>query len=578
MEIINRKLDQIRNNIIDYSIFGILAFSIFIFGASVIGEILYDISMLTLLYGIELLVIFLTLVFRKKLSPILKTHIVCCCFIFLSYLSAYLFGLSGRILYGIIGVILGTLMYGRRLGIIYTIIAITGNFTIGLLYSFGYIDLHLDFNKNNLNILSWINSSGSYVFVAITIILAIGGFYKLYVRLIYDLGNKYKESKSLNEELMIKESKLEDSEEKILLLLNSTVEGIYGVDLNGNCTYANKSCLNFLGYESEDELRGKNMHNLIHYNNYNKEFEKNERIESKKFEEQLGLIAKEEFFKRKDGSCLPVEYYFYPQIKDGKEIGSVITFIDITEKKSRENTILEINQELNKMNTDKDKFIKILTHDLKNPFNSIIGFSSLLLENFDTFDNDFKKEYISIIYQTSSSTYEMMEEILLWLKANSGQIKFEPIHFKLSDLCDDNINIYKLSAESKKIILNCNLDGTSVYADIKMVKTIIRNLVSNAIKFTHEGGEINVNVEKNKNEVIIIISDNGIGMNEKKAKNIWVALQEEKSNGTNGERGTGLGLSICKEFVERNKGRIWVESTLGKGSEFKFTLPLAEKI
>lgn len=578
MEIINDKLNLIRNKIIDYSIIGLLAFSIFIFGASVFGVILYDINMLTILYGIELLVVCLTLLFNKYLSPILKTHIVCCCFIFLSFLSAYLFGLSGRILYGIIGVIIGTLMYGRRLGIIYTIIAITGNFTIGLLYSLGYIDLHLDFNKNNLNILSWVNASGSYIFVAITIILAIGGFYKLYVQLIFDLGNKYEESQCLNEELMSNKVKLEESEEKILLLLDSTVEGIYGVDLDGNCTYANKSCLNFLGYKSEDELIGKNMHNLIHYKPNNIESDIHDCIETKVFEKQLGLIANDEVFQRKDGSFFPVEYYYYPQIKDDKVIGSVITFIDITEKKSKENIILEINQELNSLNNDKDKFIRILAHDLKNPFNSLIGFSQLLLENIDEFDKDTIKEQISIINETSINTYELLEDILLWLMSQAGKIKNEPSPILFSDICSEIINNANIQACEKNIKIDFSLEpNPTIFADRNMFKTILRNLLSNAIKFTKTGGKISISASIVGNDAIICVKDNGIGMSKEKMKNIWVALQEDKSIGTSGERGTGLGLSICKEFVEKNNGKIWVESTLGEGSDFKFTLPLEGK-
>ncbi|MBP1630183.1 MAG: hypothetical protein H6Q15_1076 [Bacteroidetes bacterium] len=578
MEIINDKLKLIRNKIIDYSIIGLLAFSIFIFGASVIGVILYDINMLTILYGIELLVVCLTLVFNKYLSPILKTHIVCCCFIFLSFLSAYLFGLSGRILYGIIGVIIGTLMYGRRLGIIYTIIAISGNFTIGLLYSLGYIDLHLDFNKNNLNILSWVNASGSYIFVAITIILAIGGFYKLYVQLIFDLGNKYEESQCLNEELMSNKVKLEESEEKILLLLDSTVEGIYGVDLDGNCTYANKSCLNFLGYKSEDELIGKNMHNLIHYKPNNIESDIHDCIETKVFEKQLGLIANDEVFQRKDGSFFPVEYYYYPQIKDDKVIGSVITFIDITEKKSKENIILEINQELNSLNNDKDKFIRILAHDLKNPFNSLIGFSQLLLENIDEFEKDTIKEQISIINETSINTYELLEDILLWLMSQAGKIKNEPSPILFSDICSEIINNANIQACEKNIKIDFSLEpNPTIFADRNMFKTIMRNLLSNAIKFTKMGGKISISASIVGNDAIICVKDNGIGMSKEKMKNIWVALQEDKSIGTSGERGTGLGLSICKEFVEKNNGKIWVKSTLGEGSDFKFTLPLDGK-
>lgn len=384
-------------------------------------------------------------------------------------------------------------------------------------------------------------------------------------------------SRNITEQL-IEQELLKEREEKISLLLNSTAEGIYGIDLNGNCTFVNKSCVSILGFDSEEEFLGKNMHDLIHHSYENKTYMDVKVCKIlQAFHKGEGVHVDDEVFWKKDGTCFPVEYYSYPQIKNEEIIGAVITFNNITERKAIEEQLFKYAKDLKILNSDKDKFIRILAHDLKNPFNSLIGFSELLLNNIDNFDINTIKEYISIINDTSNKTYNLLEEILLWLNAQYGKLVFEPSEINLKELVSNIILDLKLTAESKNILLTSNIQN-NIYAlaDINMLRTVFRNLISNAIKFTNYNGNISVDSEINNNEIIITVSDNGIGISEDKIKTIFDSLHFISEIGTAGEKGTGLGLSICKEFIEKHGCRIWVESKEGIGSNFKFTIPISE--
>ena len=369
---------------------------------------------------------------------------------------------------------------------------------------------------------------------------------------------------------------LKEREEKISLLLNSTAEGIYGIDLNGNCTFANKSCVDILGFDSPENLIGKNMHNLIHHS-YLDNTPMN--IENCKVniavKDGYGTHVDDEVYWRMDNTCFPVEYYSYPQIKNGKTIGAVITFMDITQKKEAEDKLRLYSKELNELNSDKDKFIKILAHDLRSPFTSLIGFSDFILNNIEELDIETIKSQIEIINQTSNTTFNMLEDILIWLNNLSGKLKIEPTNFYLKEVCDKITPPLRIDANSKNIEIKCsNVKDISIFADKNMIMTILRNLISNAIKFTNTNGEINVALEITDREIMISVSDNGVGISEDALKTIWINSYNNKTIGTSGEKGTGLGLTICKEFVEKHGGKIWVESQVGVGSNFKFTIPL----
>jgi len=251
---------------------------------------------------------------------------------------------------------------------------------------------------------------------------------------------------------------------------------------------------------------------------------------------------------------------------------------DITELKERELLIQKQNIELQKLNSDKDRFLKIIAHDLKNPFNSLFGFSELLLKNFRKYDEKKIEFQINMIYQTSKKTYELLEEILLWAKSQSGKLTFEPQHFSFIEIANEIINSIENQANEKQIKISCfEKEKTILSADLNIFRTVLRNLISNAIKFTNQNGQINVYTEKNHANIIIIVSDNGIGIDKNVIPKLWEINVSYSTEGTNNEKGTGFGLKLCKELIEKHGGHIWVESEVGKGSDFKFTLPMDKK-
>ena len=248
---------------------------------------------------------------------------------------------------------------------------------------------------------------------------------------------------------------------------------------------------------------------------------------------------------------------------------------DITELKQIELKIQQQNNELQKINTDKDQFIAILSHDLKNSFNVILGFSELLIENIHDYDKETIEEHLNIVNDAAKNTYKLLEDILLWIRANSGKLHFEPKKIVFNQLCSEVISNLINNANEKKISIIC-VENENIFftADKDMFKTILRNLISNAIKFTNESGEIKIYAEQNQTETIITVSDNGIGIDIENQTNLWNLTQIHTTLGTANEKGTGFGLKLCKEFVEKHNGKIWVESELGKSSDFKFTIPL----
>ncbi|NVO09170.1 MAG: PAS domain-containing sensor histidine kinase [Bacteroidales bacterium] len=286
--------------------------------------------------------------------------------------------------------------------------------------------------------------------------------------------------------------------------------------------------------------------------------------------------------------------YYHVNAYSPEEGKFATIFHDISDQKLFEVELQNKNEELIRVNADKDRFMSILAHDLKSPFNTILGYLNLLTENIHEYDIDKIEKQIAIINNSAQNTYFLMEDILLWARSKSGKIPFEPKEFKFNTICKDIIEILTPNANTKNITINYNENEEIVaFADADMLKTILRNLISNAIKFTNKGGNVNVTVnqsikrvsEFNQNNLyieraddkyntsqIISVADNGIGITPELKDKLFDVIQAYSTKGTTNEVGTGLGLSLCKEFVEKHGGSIWVESELGKGSTFYFTL------
>jgi len=242
---------------------------------------------------------------------------------------------------------------------------------------------------------------------------------------------------------------------------------------------------------------------------------------------------------------------------------------------------LKMNDELHNLNATKDKFFSIIAHDIKNPFNAILGFTSLLEANFTEWTDEMKLEIINMIHSSSKNLYQLLENLLQWSRSQRGIIEFKPERIELKVLLHSVIDLMKVTAEAKNIELTVILpkNELTITADRQMLDTILRNLIGNALKFTNRGGKVQVKVEAIVGFVMIKITDNGVGMQSALLQNLFRIDANFTTPGTNNEIGTGLGLILVKEFVEKHGGEIRVESIVGQGSVFYFTLPLAgEKV
>ncbi len=262
-------------------------------------------------------------------------------------------------------------------------------------------------------------------------------------------------------------------------------------------------------------------------------------------------------------------------IKDGKCIGSQDIGRDITQQKEVEIELEKTLKELEKINIDKDRLLSILAHDLKSPFNSILGFLNLLSNNIREYSIDEIEEYVNIINNSTQNTYNLLIDILTWVKANSGKIPYEPQILGCNDICEEVIENLNLAAKIKNIkIIPPELNEIILFADKNLLEAVLRNLISNAIKFTHEGGNVQISIKADDSNASITVSDNGVGMTDETIKKIFDISQTYTTKGTAEENGTGFGLLLCQEFIELNGGKIWIESELGKGSHINFTTSL----
>lgn len=242
----------------------------------------------------------------------------------------------------------------------------------------------------------------------------------------------------------------------------------------------------------------------------------------------------------------------------------------VAKEKAEENEI-----QLRELNATKDKLFSIIAHDLRSPFNSILGLSKLLIENVENNEAEETAEFLGIISLSAKNTLVLLDNLLNWAQSQTGQINFKLEKLILSSIIQEILDISISNAKMKNISLNDIQSGDiEVCADENMLKLVLRNLISNAIKFTRPGGNIKVLAISKQNHVEISISDNGVGMNDETCKKLFDIPENMTSVGTANEKGSGLGLVLCKEFVEKLDGKIRVESELGKGSNFKFTLPL----
>ncbi len=277
----------------------------------------------------------------------------------------------------------------------------------------------------------------------------------------------------------------------------------------------------------------------------------------------------------KDGRYIWIETVTRLQFSPTGDVEIFAVSRNIEKRKQAELQLIEYTKELDQLNADKDRFMQILAHDLRNPFNALLGFTDLLLSNLREFDYDDIEMQITLVNQTARNTFNLLNDLLLWSQSQSGKLPFNPQKIDFKEHCDELVKTKKKQLFAKNISIECSeVENVFLLSDENMLKTILRNLVSNAIKFTHKNGHIIIRAERDQDKVIISVVDNGVGISFENQTKLFDLKTIYTSHGTENEIGTGLGLLLCKEFAEKHGGIIWVESELGKGSSFKFSIPI----
>lgn len=391
-------------------------------------------------------------------------------------------------------------------------------------------------------------------------------------------------SSILGSDSSVAEPKSEWESVSIRQLLDCFSDPVYLLSLQGVILEVNKGLTEYYGYERE-ELIGKTPMLLS--------------AESKNSREEFDEIYKkvlngepqkfEWWGKGRSGEIAPKEVKLSRSIIAGKDVLVAISR-DITDSKKVEAELLRYNEELKESNISKDKFFSILAHDLKNPFQGLLGFIDLLYEDLDELTNTQIKEYLSNVRNASYHTYALLENLLEWSRIQSGKMPFTPSVFNISDEINSVISVLENNANQKDIKLYNDCDShIMVEADRNMIRSVIQNLMTNAIKFSNSKGKViarsrvpqtfgrsvATSEDSEREWLEISIADNGIGIPEEIIPKLFKLNGQYSQAGTANEPGTGLGLVLCHEMVEKNGGRIWAESIAGQGTTFIFTLPLS---
>jgi two-component system sensor histidine kinase/response regulator len=249
--------------------------------------------------------------------------------------------------------------------------------------------------------------------------------------------------------------------------------------------------------------------------------------------------------------------------------------IELAERKLTEKALVESEAKLKELNATKDKFFNIVAHDLKNPFTSLLGSTELLFENIHQLDTEKIRKLAQILNDSAKSGFAILQNLLDWSRSQTGQIKFNPEKINLKELIDEHIADLHLTASNKEIEISSDAkEDIYLFVDKNMINTVLRNLLSNAVKFTNRHGKVMVSSVISRNEITISVKDNGIGISGENIEKLFRIDTKYSRPGTYKEQGTGLGLKLSKEFVEKQGGKIWVESVENKGSEFKFSIPV----
>ncbi|PKP08906.1 MAG: hypothetical protein CVU09_13760 [Bacteroidetes bacterium HGW-Bacteroidetes-4] len=380
-----------------------------------------------------------------------------------------------------------------------------------------------------------------------------------------------KKTDSLNN----KNYELQKSEEKFRIITENSSDIIWHIDSSFLLTYISPADERIRGFKKE-EVIGKSLFSVLKPEGIEMLKEANKK---RLFDLSQGIRSAPAIYELeelcKDGSWVWIEATataFYDQ--DGNISGYHGVSRDITERKKAELLLKESEMQLRELNSTKDKLLSIIAHDLRSPFNAILGLSDLMVTNTKDFDDNRNEKYLRIINSSAKNTLILLDNLLTWAKSQTGNNTFHPEKADLTAIISELLEESASIAKIKNIALHAvQINGIEVYADVNMLKTILRNLISNAIKYTHNKGEVKISAIQKQSHIEVTVSDNGVGISEEIRNELFDIDANITTTGTANEVGSGLGLILCKEFVEKHGGKIWVNSELGKGSAFVFSLP-----
>lgn len=404
-------------------------------------------------------------------------------------------------------------------------------------------------------------------------------FFSLSAFFIYYYYRNSNEKQKINRLVEMRTKELNDSTERLNLALNGADLGMWDWNITTGDVYFNERWSTMLGY-SLGEIKSclESWNNLLHPDDSEEVY----KVLNQHLERKIPIYSTEHRLLTKSGKwkwILDVGKVVERDEK-GNALRATGIHMDISERKTIQQKILVYNNKLEKTNQDKNKLFSIIGHDLKSPLASIKGFSDFLTNELDDLDKKEIKEYSKYIFDASNSLFHMLEGLLDWGRVQMGSIQFTPNTYNISKQIERVLSQYAVIIANKKIQIDSNFkNNIEVFADEIMIETILRNLISNALKFTPSNGKISINISENgESSVLISISDTGVGIEKSAFEKLFQDSFHLSTNGTDGEKGTGLGLSLCKDFVEMNNGKIWAESEENKGTTFYFTLNSKEQI
>lgn len=386
-------------------------------------------------------------------------------------------------------------------------------------------------------------------------------------------------------------SKMKEAGREIQDILNSLNEGLFAVDTNGVCTRVNLACVRLLGYDSADEIIGKNTHELFHNRNENGSVHDPEKCRMyQAFRSGQTYHVEDEIFWRKDGTPLPVEYWSHPIVREGEVVGAVATFIDIRRRREAERNLRAAKERAERANQAKSDFISGLSHELRTPLNAIMGFTQLLeMEEVSKTDT---RKYLGEIKLAGNHILELVNHVLDLAKLEAGRLFLENEPVDLAKMVDQARAMLEPELSRHSVSLETRLDPVpEIIADPTRLRQIILNLLTNAIKYNQPGGSVTITLKRTsapqgegtrqvaghppeKNWVRLTVSDTGPGIPLEKQKELFQPFNRLGVEKTK-TPGVGIGLAMTKKIVEQMGGELSLDSVPGRGSDFSVDLPLA---